>query len=40
MIQRLHDFEENCVYQYSCDVDQQKADLTDEKVGYTKNKWV
>lgn len=38
MVQRVHDFEENCVYQYSCDLDRLFNDLTEEKVGYTKNR--
>ncbi|CAF0758756.1 unnamed protein product [Brachionus calyciflorus] len=38
MVQRLHDFEENCVYEYSCDLEQSLKDQMEEKVNHTKNK--
>ncbi|RNA34634.1 transient receptor potential cation channel trpm isoform X3 [Brachionus plicatilis] len=37
MIQRLHDFEENCVYEYSCDSEQSIKNQMEEKINYTKN---
>ena len=40
MIQRLQDFEENCVYEYSCDLEQSIRNQTEEKINHTKNKLV
>lgn len=38
MIQRLHDFEENCVYEYSCDLEESIKNQMEEKINFTKNK--
>ncbi len=38
MIQRLNDFEEDCFYQYSCDLERSKNESTEEKIKNTSNK--
>ena len=38
MIQRLNDFEQECFYRYSCDLETSKKDLPEEKISNTLNK--
>ena len=38
MVQRLHDFEENCFYIYRCELDELNNNQLEEKVKHTSNK--
>ena len=38
MVQRLHDFEENCFYIYRCELDELNDNQLEEKVKHTRNK--
>ncbi len=38
MVQRLHDFEENCFYIYRCELEEFNDNQLEEKVKHTKNK--
>lgn len=40
MVQKLHDFEERCVYLYTCSIEKSMNNLMEEKVNHTRNKWV
>lgn len=38
MMQRLNDFEENCFYHYSCDLERSKNESSEEKINRTSKK--
>ena len=38
MIQRLHDFEENCFYEYNCEMELSLSNTMEEKINQTRDK--